>query len=109
MRNLIALIAIVFFTSIAYSQTTTTKQVKKKTAAKTEVASPDGKQVANPAEKSGSKSLTATKKDGSPDKRYKSKKDTVKTTAPASSHLKKDGTPDMRYKENKSTAPKDKK
>ena len=41
------------------------------------------------------KSTTTTqgvklKKDGTPDKRYKS-----------SQHLKKDGTPDMRYKENK--------
>lgn len=37
-----------------------------------------------------------TKKDGTPDKRYKENKATVPT--------KKDGTPDMRYKENKQKA-----
>jgi hypothetical protein len=38
---------------------------------------------------------TKTKKDGTPDKRYKENK-----------NLKKDGTPDMRYKENKPASPK---
>lgn len=36
-----------------------------------------------------------TKKDGTPDMRYKANK------TPPPQHLKKDGTPDMRYKENK--------
>lgn len=38
-----------------------------------------------------------TKKDGTPDKRYKENKATAKPTGPT----KKDGTPDKRYKENK--------
>lgn len=39
-----------------------------------------------------------TKKDGTPDMRYKENKDAAK---PATKHLKKDGTPDKRYSENK--------
>lgn len=42
----------------------------------------------------------ATKKDGSPDMRYKENKVAKATTGPA----KKDGTPDMRYKKNKAAA-----
>ena len=38
-----------------------------------------------------------TKKDGTPDMRYKANKDAAKPAGP----LKKDGTPDMRYKANK--------
>ena len=38
-----------------------------------------------------------TKKDGTPDKRYKANKVAADTTK----HMKKDGTPDKRYKENK--------
>ena len=38
-----------------------------------------------------------TKKDGTPDKRYKANK----TAADTTKHVKKDGTPDKRYKENK--------
>ena len=40
------------------------------------------------------KTTTHTKKDGTPDKRYKENKGTT-------THTKKDGTPDKRYKENK--------
>lgn len=39
-----------------------------------------------------------TKKDGTPDKRYKENKGGA---AAATAHTKKDGTPDKRYKENK--------
>jgi hypothetical protein len=42
---------------------------------------------------------THTKKDGTPDKRFKENKDGGK--APATTHVKKDGTPDKRFKENK--------
>ncbi len=46
-----------------------------------------------------------TKKDGTPDMRYKENKETVKKEAAGSADkgakMKKDGTPDMRYKENK--------
>ena len=45
-----------------------------------------------------------TKKDGTPDMRYKANKDAA--AKPATTHLKKDGTPDKRYKENKTPAPK---
>jgi hypothetical protein len=38
-----------------------------------------------------------TKKDGTPDKRYKANK----TAADTTKHMKKDGSPDKRYKENK--------
>lgn len=109
MKNLIALIAMVFLTSMAFSQTPATKEVKKKSATKTEVASPNDKQVTTPAENAGSKPATGMKKDGTPDKRLKANKNASKTAAPATSHLKKDGTPDMRYKENKDAATKDKK
>ena len=44
------------------------------------------------------KDTAHTKKDGTPDKRYKENK-TAKDTAVV--HTKKDGTPDKRYKENK--------
>ncbi len=43
-----------------------------------------------------------TKKDGTPDMRYKANKDAAKNVQ--TTHLKKDGTPDKRFKENK-TAP----
>ena len=109
MKNLIALIALVFLTSMAFSQTPATKQVKKKTATKTEVVSPNGKQVAKPSDTVKSKSVAGVKKDGTPDKRFKDNKNVSKTAAPANGHLKKDGTPDMRYKENKDAATKDKK
>jgi hypothetical protein len=42
-----------------------------------------------------------TKKNGTPDMRYKANKDAA--TKPAPVHTKKDGTADMRYKENKTT------
>ena len=40
-----------------------------------------------------------TKKDGTPDMRYKANKEAK--PAPATTHVKKDGTPDKRFKENK--------
>ena len=43
------------------------------------------------------KEAAPTKKDGTPDKRYKANK----TAADTTKHMKKDGTPDKRYKENK--------
>lgn len=50
--------------------------------------------------KTNNTTTAATKKDGTPDMRYKenkNKKDTVKAKGP----LKKDGTPDKRFKANK--------
>jgi hypothetical protein len=43
-----------------------------------------------------------TKKNGTPDMRYKANKDAA--TKPAPVHTKKDGTADMRYKDNKAAA-----
>jgi hypothetical protein len=62
-----------------------------------------------PATTASTKPATAaagpTKKDGTPDMRYKANKDAA--AKPATTHLKKDGTPDQRYKENKpATTPK---
>jgi len=58
----------------------------KKEAPKTTAAKPAQAKPAAP-----------TKKDGTPDKRYKANKVAADTTK----HVKKDGTPDKRYKENK--------
>ena len=55
-----------------------------------------------PAKKDATKKETVapTKKDGTPDKRYKENKASADTTK----KRKKDGTPDMRYKDNKKKA-----
>ncbi len=42
-----------------------------------------------------------TKKDGTPDKRFKENKDAKAKPAAAPAHVKKDGTADKRFKENK--------
>jgi len=59
-------------------------------------AAPKTKPATAQTSKPADKSATAghTKKDGTPDKRYKENK-----------KMKKDGTPDMRYKENKKATP----
>jgi hypothetical protein len=54
-------------------------------------------------EKTAKPAAGPTKKDGTPDMRYKANKDAAKTPP---QHMKKDGTPDMRYKENKDKAKK---
>lgn len=69
---------------VTFAQNNTAKG---KPAATTTKAAP--KEQASPE----AKSAAPLKKDGTPDKRYKSNK-----------HLKSDGTPDKRYKENKTTA-----
>ncbi|MDP9041115.1 MAG: hypothetical protein M3N30_03975 [Bacteroidota bacterium] len=77
-----------------------TTPVKAKKPATTAVAAkPDKTSVVKPA--TGTSATSApTKKDGTPDMRYKSNKDAAKK-ASAPTHLKKDGTADKRYKENK--------
>ncbi len=68
-----------------------------KTAPKPKAATTEAKpMVKKETAKTTTKTTTATptKKDGTPDKRYKANK-----------NLKKDGTPDKRYKENKAAAP----
>jgi hypothetical protein len=50
-------------------------------------------------------SFAQTKKDGTPDKRYKANKEAA--AKPVEGPKKKDGTPDMRHKANKEAAKKD--
>lgn len=57
-------------------------------------------EVSEPAKPDMQESKAGTKKDGTPDKRYKENKEVKPEAKPAGS-LKKDGTPDMRKKENK--------
>jgi hypothetical protein len=90
-KLLLALTAFVFMTSMSIAQKKEEK-AKAPEKAKTEKAAPAA--------------TGPTKKDGTPDKRYKENKG-APTTAPAGP-TKKDGTPDMRYKENKAAAPKKK-
>jgi hypothetical protein len=70
----------------------TTFSIAQTTPAKKDVAKKEVK-ATTPAKKSD----VATKKDGTPDMRYKANKVAADTTK----HMKKNGTPDKRYKENK--------
>jgi hypothetical protein len=85
------------FTGMTFAQTAPKKPTKSTKATTVATTTPAA----------GAKPATAaagpTKKDGTPDMRYKANKDAAKTP-PA--HLKKDGTPDKRFKENKTPAPK---
>jgi hypothetical protein len=92
-KLLLALTAFVLTTGMTFAQK------KEAPKAKAEKAAPAAKPAAAPA-------AGPTKKDGTPDKRYKENKG-APTTAPAGP-TKKDGTPDMRYKANKDAAPKKK-
>lgn len=65
-------------------------------------AKAEAKKEANKAKDTGS-AVGPTKKDGTPDMRYKANKEAAK---PAAGPTKKDGTPDMRYKANKKAAEK---
>ncbi|HIC8755577.1 hypothetical protein [Elizabethkingia anophelis] len=99
MKNLLSALSLALGLGFATAQTTTPRQTTPVTPVKKEVKS-SVKEVKSTAKDTKTtavkevKSTTTTqgvklKKDGTPDKRYKS-----------SQHLKKDGTPDMRYKEN---------
>jgi hypothetical protein len=81
-RIFVALVLLISFNFYSQAQTTPAK-AKKTTAAKPAASA-----------------TAPTKKDGTPDMRYKTNKDAAKAT-PATTHTKKDGTPDKRYKENK--------
>jgi hypothetical protein len=105
MKKLIALLALVVLTTVAFSQSKPVKQDPKKTTVKTEAAVTSGKQTAKPAVKTAG----PIKSDGTADMRYKANKAAAKSAAPAPGPSKKDGTPDMRYKQNKSTTSKGKK
>lgn len=111
MKNLLSALSLALGLGFATAQTTTPRQTTPVTPVKKEVKSSvkevksTAKDTKTTAVKATSKDAKGTvkevksttttqgvklKKDGTPDKRYKS-----------SQHLKKDGTPDMRYKENK--------
>lgn len=86
--------------SNAQASPTQTPPVKAKKPATTAVAAkPDKTSVVKPATGSSATSVP-TKKDGTPDMRYKTNKEAAKK-ASAPAHLKKDGTADKRFKENK--------
>lgn len=83
MKKLLAILMLVCFTTtMIYAQGN--KPAAKKAATETKAA--------------------PTKKDGTPDMRFKENKEAAKATAAPAGPTKKDGTPDMRYKANK-TAP----
>ena len=101
MKKIALIVSMLFgFAAFSQAQTTPPKDAKKAktTTAKSTAAPKTAATTAKPA-------VGPTKKDGTPDMRYKANKDAAKTP-PA--HLKKDGTPDMRYKENKKPADKPK-
>lgn len=90
-KILVALTAFLCMSSFASAQT------KKPEKAKTATTKPVAKKTEKPA-------VAPTKKDGTPDMRYKANKEAAKAKP---GPTKKDGTPDMRYKANK-TDPKKK-
>lgn len=85
------------FAGISFAQTTPATPGKTKDA-RTKPAT-----TTTPA-KTATTAAGPTKKDGTPDMRYKANKDAA--AAKPAGPLKKDGTPDMRYKANKAAAPK---
>ena len=98
MKRIILIVNLLFmFAGLSLAQTTTPKDARKAktTAAKATTTAPKTAATAP-------KPATAvhTKKDGTPDMRYKENKEAAKPPV----HTKKDGTPDMRYKENKKPA-----
>ncbi len=91
------LVALVIGLNLSFAQAdkkAAPKAAPKGTTAQKEPAKTTDKPAAGP-----------TKKDGTPDMRYKENKEAAK---PAPGPTKKDGTPDMRYKANKDAAAKDK-
>ena len=80
-KMFIALVLMLTFGGYSFAQTTPAKAKKTTTASTTPAKS-------------------TTKKDGTPDMRYKANKDAAKTKT-ATVHTKKDGTADKRFKENK--------
>jgi hypothetical protein len=93
------------FAGFSFAQTAPAKDAKKeKTVKATTPAKPaTTATAAKPATTTTAAKPAAgaapTKKDGTPDMRYKTNKDAK--LAPAATHVKKDGTPDKRFKENK--------
>ena len=92
----LALAAMVCLTTASFAQD------KKADKAKASTAKPAAAKKTDAAKPAAA--VAPTKKDGTPDMRYKANKDAAKAAGP----LKKDGTPDMRYKANKDAASKKK-
>ena len=92
MKKIVLIVNLLFvFAGLSLAQTTpSTAKDPKKTKSATTATTPKTATAPGP-----------TKKDGTPDMRYKANKDAAKTPPV---HTKKDGTPDMRYKENKAAA-----
>lgn len=86
-KILVALTAFLCMSGFSFAQT------KKAEKAKTATTKPVAKKAEKPAA-----TATPTKKDGTPDMRYKANKEAAKAKP---GPVKKDGTPDMRYKANK--------
>jgi lipopolysaccharide export LptBFGC system permease protein LptF len=82
------------FIGFTFAQTTTPAKSKKTT---TTASTAKATTATAPAKAT---TVAPTKKDGTPDMRYKENKDAAKAQ-PAPVHTKKDGTADKRYKENK--------
>lgn len=102
MKKIVALLFLVCFsTTLIFAQDAKTAQ--KEPSKKAATAAAKGVKADN---KATPPTAAPTKKDGTPDMRYKENKEAAKAT-PAGP-TKKDGTPDMRYKENKGAAEKKK-
>jgi len=109
MKKIVLIASMLFaFAGISFAQTTpaTPPAKKAKTAkapkttgpATSAAPAPTAKPATTSAPKPAPAAAGPTKKDGTPDMRYKANKDAAKTPPV---HLKADGTPDKRYKENK--------
>jgi hypothetical protein len=91
MKKIVLIVSLLLaFTGFSFAQTTPATGAKKSKTAATATTAKPATTAAGP-----------TKKDGTPDMRYKTNKDAAK--APPA-HLKADGTPDKRFKENKAPA-----
>ena len=112
MKKLVIASLLIIFAATGFAQTTPAKDSKTKpktaktsktpattaktaTTPKTGTTAAMGPKTTTTAPKTATAAAGPTKKDGTPDMRYKANR------TPPPQHLKKDGTPDMRYKENK--------
>jgi len=107
MKKIIAILMMVCFsTTMIFAQKAKPAAKKPVTETKATKAATPAKAAAPASATTPAKAAVPTKKDGTPDNRYKVNKVAAKS-APAGP-TKKDGTPDMRYKANKEAAAKKK-
>jgi len=105
MKKLVALLVMVCLASMMiFAQST--KPAGKKAVTETKTTKVAPAKTATQVSATKTTKVAPTKKDGTPDMRYKENKDAAKA-APVGP-TKKDGTPDMRYKANKEAAAKKK-